>query len=294
MTDAVNRVSLPDGRSLDVRVAGPEEGEVLVFHHGTPGAGIPYAPMVEEAASRGLRTVMYSRPGYGSSSRHRGRTVADAASDTAAVLDALGAATFRTVGWSGGGPHALAAAALLADRCLGVATIAGLAPYPAEGIDWYEGMGEDNVQEFSAALAGEEGIMAFLAPYGEAFPSIQAEDVAASLGDLVPEVDHAQLTGGFAEWMASTFREGMREGIYGWGDDDLAFAAPWGFEPSEVSGLTVWQGSADKMVPFAHGRWLADHVPGARRRLLDGEGHLSVAVGRFGAVLDDVLAPPGS
>jgi pimeloyl-ACP methyl ester carboxylesterase len=116
----------PDGRSLELVVAGPS-GMPLVLHHGTPGAAVVFDRLVDTAGRHGLRTVVYARPGYGRSAPRPGRSVADAAADVTVVLDALGAAEFVTVGWSGGGPHALAAAALLPDRCRGAATIAGVA-----------------------------------------------------------------------------------------------------------------------------------------------------------------------
>src|SRR3974377_432154 len=99
-------VNLPDGRELEVRTAGPEDGEILLFHHGTPGIGMQFPPLVKAAAARGLRTIMYSRPGYGTSTPQPGRRVIDAAADAACVVDAVGGTTFRTIGWGGGGAAA--------------------------------------------------------------------------------------------------------------------------------------------------------------------------------------------
>jgi pimeloyl-ACP methyl ester carboxylesterase len=282
-------VDLPDGRKLEVRMAGPQDGEILLFHHGTPGAGLPFTPMVEAAAAKGLRTVMYSRPGYGTSTPKLGRKVVDAASDAAFVVDALGATTFRTIGWSGGGPHALACAAALPERCLATATIAGVAPYSAEGLDWFDGMADENVEEFGRALQGAGALTSFLAEFAGAVTTITPADLAGSLGGLLSEVDKVQVTGGFAEWLVETFRSGLAHGIDGQRDDDLAFVSDWGFDLGEVHSVAVWQGSQDRMVPYAHGVWLADHIPGARRRLLAGEGHLSIALGSFDRILDDLL-----
>jgi pimeloyl-ACP methyl ester carboxylesterase len=114
--------------------------------------------MADIAARYGLRTVLHARPGYAGSTPLPGRSVADVAADVAVVVDALGADEFVTVGWSGGGPHALATAALLPDRCLGAATIAGVAPYAAAGLDWLAGMGVENIEEFGAAVAGEPAL----------------------------------------------------------------------------------------------------------------------------------------
>ena len=155
------RVPTPDGRSLDVYLAGPEDGRVLLFHTGTPSAAVPLAAGVAEMEKRGLRYVAFNRPGYGSSTRLPGRAVADVAADAATVLDHVGARTAVTIGWSGGGPHALACAALLPDRIEAAATIAGVAPYPADGIDYLAGMGAENVEEFNAALEGEDALIPF-------------------------------------------------------------------------------------------------------------------------------------
>jgi|BarGraNGADG00212_2_1021979.scaffolds.fasta_scaffold69779_1 pimeloyl-ACP methyl ester carboxylesterase len=290
-TEPLKYVDLPDGRKLEFRTAGPQDGEILLFHHGTPGGGLPFTPMVEAAAAKGLRTVMYSRPGYGTSTPKLGRKVIDAASDAAFVVDAVGATTFRTIGWSGGGPHALACAAALPDRCLATVTIAGVAPYSTEGIDWLAGMAEENIDEFRRALHGAGTLTPFLEAFASAVTTMRPADLAESLGGLLSEADKVHVTGDFAEWMVETFRVGLAHGIEGYRDDDLAFVSDWGFDLRDVHSVSVWQGSQDRAVPYAHGVWLADHIPGARRRLFAGEGHLSIALGSFDRILDDLLDP---
>jgi pimeloyl-ACP methyl ester carboxylesterase len=282
---------LPDGRSLDVFLAGPEDGTPLLFHIGTPGAGLPFAPFVATLAERGLRYVSFSRPGYGSSTRREGRDVVDVAEDAAAVLDAIGAERCHVVGWSGGGPHALACAARIPDRVISVATIGGVAPYPADGLDWAAGMGAENVEEFAAAIAGPEALIGFKERAAPIWRVVTADEVAAAFGDLIDGVDRASLTGAFAAWMAEVFHEALRIGYWGWFDDDLAFTRAWGFDLDEiVAPVFVWQGAHDRMVPFAHGEWLAAHIPGARPRLFEEHGHLSLAVGAMPRIVDELIA----
>jgi pimeloyl-ACP methyl ester carboxylesterase len=291
--DAFDHVRLPDGRRLDMRVSGPAGGLPLIFHHGTPGAGTPVRALERATHTRGLRLVTTSRPGYGGSSRQPGRSVADVAADTAAVLAAVGAERCLIAGWSGGGPHALACAARL-DAVAAVLVIAGVAPYGAEGLDWMAGMGEDNITEFSAALRGEDELRPYLLRGREHLKDVAAADVAASLETLLPDVDRAVLTGEFAEDTAASFREAVRTGVEGWLDDDLAFASPWGFGLEEISVPTmIWQGTADLMVPFSHGRWLASRLPGASAHLEEGEGHLSVGLGALDRMLDELLGAAG-
>ncbi len=287
-------IQLPDGRSLDLWQAGPPDGEPLVFHHGTPGAGAPFQLQVEAMAERGLRYVGWTRPGYGSSTRRRGRNVADDADDAVAVLDHLGIDHAWVVGWSGGGPHALGFAAQAPDRVRGVAIIGGIAPWGAEGLDWTAGMGAENLREIEANLAGEDALRPAVEEEWHVFRDIKPEDVAAGLGDLVDDVDRGSITPALAEYLAGNSHEALREGYLGWLDDDLWIMRPWGFELDAIRcPVHVWQGAHDRMVPYGHGRWLAAHIPTARPHLLDDHGHLTLVVDSFGRILDELVAGGG-
>ena len=288
---ATRVLATADGRELEVLSTGPEDGLVLLFHNGTPGGLVASPDMAVAAAGRGLRTVMYARPGYGGSTARPGRRIADAAADAATVLDGLGARQFVTVGWSGGGPHALACAALLPGRCLAAASLAGVAPLEAGGLDWMAGMGPENVAEFTAAGQGEAALTTFLAEAAAGLGQVTGRQVAQEMGGLISAADRAVVTAEFAEYLAESFRLALRAGVAGWRDDDIAFVSDWGF-PLERAGavpVAIWQGEEDRMVPFNHGAWLARHVPGARAHLLRGEGHLTLAARSFGTVLDDLL-----
>jgi pimeloyl-ACP methyl ester carboxylesterase len=282
-------LELPDGRRLEVEVSGPADGVPLLFHHGTPGSVVQVRAVQRAAAARGLRLVTYSRPGYGDSDRHAGRTVVDAVADAEAVLDSLHAPRCLVAGWSGGGPHALACGARLPARVAGVLSIAGVGPYGAAGLDFLAGMGEQNIDEFGAALVGPEPLRAYLEKDAEELRTTTAEHIVSALGSLLPDVDRAVLTDEFGEDTAAGFAAALRHGVDGWLDDDLAFTRPWGFELAELRVPTfIWQGSADLMVPFAHGQWLASAVPGATVHLVEGEGHLSIGIGALDAMLDEL------
>jgi pimeloyl-ACP methyl ester carboxylesterase len=289
VADGPLTIQLADGRRLESWSAGESGAPAVLLHMGTPGAGVPFAPLVDATLARGARFVTYSRPGYAGSTRLEGRSVSDCAADAAALLDALEVDRAHVVGWSGGGPHALACAALLPERVPSGATLAGVAPWGAAGLDWLEGMAQENLDEFAAVLEGPEALLRFLEPLVADRVDVTAETVAAGLGGLLTGVDRAALTGAFAEYLALAERTAVSSGPWGWLDDDLAFARDWGFALDDVRvPVTVWQGVHDAMVPTTHGEWLAGHVPGARRRILADEGHLSL-VGRFGDVLDDLL-----
>ncbi|KZF07267.1 alpha/beta hydrolase [Rhodococcus sp. EPR-157] len=273
-------VQAADGRSLEVLQAGPEDGFPLVYHHGTPQGAVPFPTLERASAENGLRIISYSRPGYGASSpRPDGATraqVADDAADTATVLDHLGVGDFLTIGWSGGGPRALACAALLPDRCLAAACCVGIAPADQYDGDIRDGMAEENVEEYTAVFDGVDALEAFL-DVRTGFFGVTANQVAEGLGALAPPVDRAALTDELAEYLAASVNAAGRQGIVGWRDDDLTHTRPWGFDLKEIRvPVAVWQGSLDTMVPFAHAEWLAANVAGAEAHLIEGEGHISL------------------
>ncbi len=285
------QVALPDGRTLDVLLGGDPEGTPLVAHHGTPGCATSWRRWHDACGDAGLRLVAASRPGYATSTRRPGRSVADVAEDTAALLDALGLGTFVAIGASGGGPHTLACAALLPDRCRGAATLAGVGPSDADDLDFLTGMGPENLVEFGAAQQGEEALRAWMAEHGEGYRHVTGEDIVAALGGLLPPVDAAVLTGEFADASAAATRRALEHGFDGWVDDDLAFAGAWGFDPADIAvPVSIWQGDLDLMVPFVHGRWLGDRIPTARAHLVEGHGHLSLGVEHRAEILAELVA----
>ena len=289
-------VPTPDGRTLEVLDTGSRDGFPLVLHHGTPQGAVPFGILERPAAERNLRVISYSRPGYGSSTPRADATttatVADDATDTATILDHLGISEFVTLGWSGGGPRALACAAVLPGRCRAATCGVGIAP-PAEfDGDVRDGMAPENVDEYTAAFAGPAELERHLGTQTDYF-SVTADQIADALGELAPPVDRAALTGELAEYLASSMRAAGRQGIVGWLGDDLTHIRPWGFDVGAITvPVAVWQGTEDKMVPFEHAKWLAAHVAGARAHLVQGEGHLSLLT-QMGRILDDLLELAG-
>ena len=274
-------LTLADGTRLDYFLADLGD-DLLIYHHGTPAAGPIGSDLLAAAAHHGFTVAELVRPGYGESTRQPDRTVADVAPLAAQLADHLGAERFVTLGWSGGGPHALATAALLPDRCVSALCLAGVAPYGVPGLDFLAGMGEDNIAEFGAALRGADDLEAFLAAAAADLHQITGEQVVDALLSLLPAVDQDYLTGEQGEEMAAELRWSVSRGIWGWFDDDVAFCQPWGFDLAQIRvPVQVWQGSEDLMVPFAHGEWLAQAIPAAQPALRQGHGHLSVSTLAF-------------
>ena len=259
-------LELADGRTLhcyDTREDESDNRVVVFWHHGTPNVGSPPEPLFPAAAENGLRWVSYDRPAYGGSSPNPGRDIASAAADVAAIADALGVGRFAVLGHSGGGPHALACGALLPDRVIAVVSVSAPAPFDAEGLDWFAGWSRSGVAEQRAALAGRAALEAYL-------PSAEFDPETFTPGDQ-------SALGGRWSWLAGVAGQAMEQGDEGMVDDLLAGARAWGFAPAGVTvPVLVLHGAQDRMVPSAHGEWLAAHCPTAELRLARGDGHITV------------------
>lgn len=286
----LHTIGTGDGRWLEVLTAGRPDGPTWLWIPGTPSAAASFLRFESLADRLGLRMVTWSRPGYGDSTPRpvppRGRRIADDVADVESILDALEIHRFVTVGWSGGGPRALACAALLPDRCAAAATLAGVAPFGAAGLDWTAGMAPANVDDFTVASTHPEDYAAFQEREFLPLLDLGPERMAAGMAGFLTPTDAAAFTGDVADWLTATMHRAGAQGVVGVHDDGLAIVAHWGFDVADISVPTaVWAGGQDVMVPFAHGRWLAEHIPGAVPHLLDAEGHITLL-----HRLDEVLA----
>lgn len=273
-----HRVRTPDGRVLAVAEWGDADGVPLIWIHGTPGGRISYWTDPTIYARHGLRRITFDRPGYGESTRRRGRIVADIVPDVVSIADALGVDRFAVTGGSGGGPHALACAALLPDRVLRCMVSVSVAPFGPEGLErtqWLAGMTEGNVIEFEAALAGEAAMR--VVAEREAGTTLGRLEAGRSdfLGDAyeMAESDRAQMARHLSR-LADDFQHCLAPGVDGWVDDAIAFTKPWGFDLGSIHvPIYLTYGRDDTLVPAAHGDWLAAHVPDARVVILEA-GHM--------------------
>ena len=278
-------IATPDGRTLTVSEGGDPKGVPMLVHNGTPGSSLLYEPVVGDAEERGIRLFSYDRPGYGGSTRNEGRDVAACAGDVAAVCDALGVERFCVWGISGGGPHALATAALLPERVAAAAALAPVAPFDAKGLDFYEGMGEQNIEEFGAVFEGEDVHRGYLERDREEMLAATPEGLVESWTTLLGPADRAVLTGRLAKFLLESIREGIEQSVDGWFDDDVAFTLPWGFELGAIQVPVLhWQGEQDKFVPFGHGKWLSGQIPGVDSRLTPDDGHLTLIESHLAAI----------
>lgn len=234
--------------------------------------------------------VSFSRPGVGASTRRLGRSVVDTVEDVAAVLDHLGASRSLQFGWSGGGPHALAAAARLPERVAGAVVMCSVAPHEELGPEFVAGMAQSNADEFNMALQGEDAIRPSMESSAQEMRSASVEDVRQILMSLLSSSDRALATDEVAADIGASWAVGLQHGVDGWVDETLSYVKPWGFSVREIGVRTaVWHGSEDLAAPFAHGAWLAQNIPGATAHLLEGQGHMSLFLASIDQALDELL-----
>jgi pimeloyl-ACP methyl ester carboxylesterase len=279
-----------DGRVLEMATVGDPSGDTVFFHHGTPGSVRLLNVFEEVAATSGLFFVTLSRPGYGLSSRHVGRSVASVVDDVDAVLNLLGRDSYLSVGWSGGGPHALACGSLDAPRCRAVWSLAGVVPLDVD-FDWTEGMGPENLEEFELSKLGGPAYEAHMAKAGEHFTTANAENVIELFGGLLSDVDKAALESERARAvLADACQHAFAKDYFGFFDDDRAFFSPWGFDPTTIEvPVNVWYGDHDLMVPPTHGAWLAANISTAKVNHMPDEGHVSLVNDHLDELTESLL-----
>jgi pimeloyl-ACP methyl ester carboxylesterase len=259
-------VQLTGGRTLHVYstdAGEPSERLTVFWHHGTPNIGAPPRPLFPAADRLGIRWVSYDRPGYGGSTPEPGRNIASAAAHVSAVTDALGIDRFAVMGHSSGAMHALACGTLLPERVVAVVGVAALAPFHAEGLDWFAGMSASGAASLRAAAQGRASKEAY-------------EASAVYDPDMFTASDHAALAAEWS-WFNEVVEPAMKEGPGGLIDDDLATVASWGFDPAQATvPIVLLHGEQDRIAPSAHGRWLADRCPSADLWLSRHDGHISI------------------
>jgi pimeloyl-ACP methyl ester carboxylesterase len=268
-------VETPDGRSLGVEISGHPAGRAVFLLHGT-------------LYRRGIRLISFNRPGYPGSQRIKGRRVADAAADVEAIADHFDIDKFSVIGRSGGAPHALACAAAesLRGRLVCTAALSRLAPYGAEGLDWYEGMAESNVEAFHNAERNLQKLIATLNQHADQV----RHNSQGLLNALWPELGGSdrQVIGDIAlrQIIARTHADALRDSVDGWVDDVLALGRPWGFELSDIKApVLLWHGASDMYSPVGHAQWLDKRIHSSDLREQDDAAHFASV-----EILPDILS----
>jgi pimeloyl-ACP methyl ester carboxylesterase len=279
------------GGNLMVQDAGPPDGLPVLVYSGSPGSRQLSPVALRLAAPRGLRLIGADPPGYGGSTPQPGRLVADGAADARAIADALGITRMAVWGVSGGGPTALACAALLPDMVFAACALASLGPYGQPGLDFLDGMSDGAAEEvrlfFEDRPKARENFRADAAR--------QFERMSQPAGWLQLWGDKAETDAAHsrevAEHLALCSRDGMRDGDQGWWDDWAAFLQPWGFDLGAIRvPVQLWHGQRDTSVRIAHGRWLASRIPGVDAHFPADDDHGTIEARHGPAAYDWLIA----
>ncbi len=274
-----------DGRRLAVEEWGEPGGSPVFFLHGTPGSRLGPIPRAMVLHQLRIRIITFDRPGYGRSDRRPDRTVADVVDDVREIADSLHVDRFGVIGRSGGGPHALACAALLPERTTRAAVLVGLAPSQGEGLDWFEGMTSSNTREYRAARGGGDAISARYSSRADGIRANPTQILTAMRDELTQSDRWIVGDAGIRRQLIENYAEAVRYSADGWIDDVVAFSNPWGFDPADIRIPTMlWHGANDRFSPVGHLRWLAARIPSAIAIVQPGMAHFG-AIG----VLPDVL-----
>jgi pimeloyl-ACP methyl ester carboxylesterase len=278
-------VETPDGRRLRVEIGGGGS-RVVLGHLGSPNAGVLFEPWVRDAAGRGLTLVTYDRPGYGESTPQPGRTVAGCVDDVRAIAGELGFDRCAVWGYSGGGPCALACAALLGDLVPAVATIGSPAPIQEMGEEFLAGAAQGMRDDLALYDSDRAGWERSNQAQWEQLVAVTADGLRASWSERAAPGDRDALQGEFGLWLHRALRQGIEPGVEGWTEDDIAtFHFPWGFDPADIRiPVKIWHGTDDTFVPCGQGRRLAQRIPAAQADIRDGDGHMRVMAERVGDV----------
>lgn len=285
--DAEHLLQLPDGRQLAWTESGAQDGAPVLLLHGSPGCRLGRQTELAQLADAGIRQITYDRPGYGLSDPQPGRTVADAVSDVRAVLDAAGVERTGAIGGSGGGPHALALATLLPERCTLVHCVVGVAPKTLLGEEFFTGMDPANQRRFALAIGDRDTVLQEFLDEVLRLAAQRTDDPASVMGDMdLPESDR-EILRQTAEETAVVLAEAFRQGVAGFADDFTAIARDWGFDPRDATApVVISYGEHDVNVPAGHGRWLAENVPNVEVRATSDAGHLMSPQAGFALLLE--------
>jgi pimeloyl-ACP methyl ester carboxylesterase len=279
-----------DDVTLGVRESGSPDGLPVLHFHGTPGSRLEFAWADDAVAQAGVHLVTFDRPGYGLSTQVP-FSLSRVAHLAIELVDRLGWNQFATLGWSGGGPFALATAAAAADRVSAVGVISGAGPF----------------QEIPGALERLSGGDAEGAALSASDPAAAAAAFAETFADLAAVGDEAQLLVTFAPALSERdqrvlanppittallrdIQEAFLQGSLGGGWDNVSWVGAWDFSLDAVQcPVLLWYGDEDLMAPPSFGDWLEAHLPQARLTMRKGYGHLA-AIEHLPEMLDELTA----
>lgn len=280
-----------DGRTISYLDNGVSSPKTLLLHHGTPGAAGLWQNLLDDAETRGIRAIAYTKAGYPGSDKAEWSNVTEAASDFNELVDHLGVDEFVSLGWSGGGPYALASS--FSAKCKGVELVAAVAPYFEMGADFLIGQAEtETIEALDNWASSRENALAAAKKDMENIETEWSAETWQTGAEARPR--YAQFADAYLKFNAHALPAILNSvvpDVAGYAADSYLLMNDWGFKVSEVvKPTTIWSGSLDKPCPPNHGKWLHSQISGSDWRLLDGQGHMSIMVEAQIEILQNAIA----
>ena len=284
-----NALQLSDGRSIEYIDNGVSSKSALILHHGTPTSMTVWGTWLAAAAEKGIRAIAFTRPGYAGSDRKFGQRVIDANDDLGEILNQLNIENFVSVGWSGGGPYALASGLL--NRCTGVQLIASVSPYDAEDFDWFQDQTPEMIEEAKISAKSLEDCITFKEGYYTELRDMTAEHFLVEYEKRSSFKVFEAAYREFSKDLSFSMHDALRDSVIGYGDDEYAFLSNWGFETKDIQvRVGIWQGLDDKSVSPHMSRWLNANILNPTLELLEDQHHGSIMVEKREEILNAAIA----
>jgi pimeloyl-ACP methyl ester carboxylesterase len=280
-----------DGRTISYIDNGVTSDKTLLLHHGTPGAAGLWQNVLDEAKARGVRAVSYTKAGYQGSDKANWSSVAEAASDFNELIDHLGIANFVSIGWSGGGPFALAST--FSTKCVGVELVAGVAPYFEMGTDFLIGLSEaETIETLDGTARSQESALSMAIKEMEHIETEWTAENWQASAEARPE--YARFEAEYLKFNAHALPallNSLVPDITGYANDNHLILIDWGFGVHEVTKpVSIWNGTLDKAVPTGHATWQHERIAGSTLHILEGQSHMSIMVETQTEILTSAIA----
>ena len=281
-------LKLPDSRCIEYIDNGVSSKSALILHHGTPTSMTVWGTWLAAAAEEGIRAIAFTRPGYASSDRKVGRSIIDANEDLEEILNQLAVENFVSVGWSGGGPYALASGLL--NKCSGVQLIASVSPYDAEDFDWFQDQTPEMVEEAKISARSLEDSINFKENYYKEIRDMTAEQFLTEYAKRLSFESFETTYREFSKDLSFSMHDALRDGVIGYAEDEYAFLRNWGFDTKEIQvPVLIWQGLDDLSVSPHMARWLNANISNPTLKLLEGQHHSSIMVEKRAEILNAAI-----
>jgi pimeloyl-ACP methyl ester carboxylesterase len=268
-------ITLSDGRILGYAEYGDFYGRPLFFFHGQPGNRLFRHPDEALATSLGVRLITVDRPGYGLSDFKPGRKLLDWPQDVSEFADALGIDKFAVLGFSAGGPYALACA-LQIPHLLTRVGIADSAPpmYLPEIHRSATGMLRNNLQLARHAPGVLRVVFKLFWAYSRRNPDAFLKMAQAQSSQMDKDIMSQP---GFLSMLDEVWKENLRRDSRGYVQDVEILMNDWGFRLSEIQKeIYLWQGEDDVNTPAEWARFMAGELPHCIASVFPDEAHFAM------------------